>query len=118
MTAGMKGLLIGSILGGFSAWAQWSGNIGDALRIAIAAAAIGFAIGYYRGNRRTVGTIYTDQYAVKVWLPALLGIASFGIAVAAEPRTTRDVVWGAILLLWAAHELYLRRSRVLRPPRH
>ena len=118
MSDGMKGLFIGSVVGCLAAWDQWSGNIGGALRFIIVAAAIGFTIGYFTGKRRTAQTIYTDQYAVKVWLPALLGIANLGFGLAAEPTTTRDVAWGIALLLWAAYELHLRRLRRLQMPRN
>ena len=30
-------------------------------------------------------TIYTDRYAVKVWFPAMLGLANLGFGLAARP---------------------------------
>lgn len=52
MSAGMKGLLVGSLLGCLAAWSQWDGHAGAGLRLIIVGAAIGFAIGYFIGKRR------------------------------------------------------------------
>ena len=56
-------------------------------------------------------TVYTDRYAVKVWLPALLGLAGLGFGLAAQPVAERDIVTGIIFLLWGAYNLHQRRSR-------
>jgi hypothetical protein len=53
MSDGMKGLLIGSVVGALAAWSQWQGDPGTALRLLIVSAAIGFAIGYFIGKRRS-----------------------------------------------------------------
>ena len=53
MSDGMKGMLIGSVVGCLSAWSQWEGDVGAALRLVIVSAAIGFGIGYFIGKRRS-----------------------------------------------------------------
>ena len=53
MTDGMKGMLIGSIVGCLLAWSQWEGNVGASLSLVVVSAAIGFGIGYFIGKRRS-----------------------------------------------------------------
>jgi hypothetical protein len=53
MSDGIKGLLIGSVVGFLAGWSQWEGNVDAALRLVVVSAAIGFAIGYFIGKRRS-----------------------------------------------------------------
>jgi hypothetical protein len=53
MTDGMKGLLIGGIVGCLVAAAQWQDDAGAAIRVVVVTAAIGFTVGYFVGKRRT-----------------------------------------------------------------
>lgn len=53
MSAGMKGLLIGGLIGCVAAWSQWQGDAGAAVGFVVVGAAIGFTVGYFIGKRRT-----------------------------------------------------------------
>ena len=53
MSDGMKGMLIGALVGCLTAWSQWQGDAGPAVRIVVVTAAIGYAVGYFIGRRRT-----------------------------------------------------------------
>ncbi len=53
MTYGMKGLVVGALIGPLVAWSQWQGDIGATVRIVVVAAAFGFLAGYFIGKRRT-----------------------------------------------------------------
>ena len=53
MSYGMKGLIIGALVGRLAAWSQWQGDAIATVRIVVIAAAIGFTVGYFISKGRT-----------------------------------------------------------------
>lgn len=53
MTSGNKGLLIGTLVGVVVAATNWDGDRVGAAWLIVKCAAIGFAIGYFVGKRRS-----------------------------------------------------------------
>ena len=54
--------------------------------------------------------VYTDRYAVQVWLPLVIGIGMLAGGFLSEQPSNSRVILGAILLAWAGYA-YWRRSK-------
>lgn len=57
-------------------------------------------------NERKV--IYTDRYAVRIWLPLFCGLGILVGGLLSEPVSKGDLVFGTIALLWAGYEFRRR----------
>ena len=53
MSYGLRGMLVGALVGLLAAWSQWEGSVGAVIRVVVVVAAIGFVVGHYIGKRRT-----------------------------------------------------------------
>ena len=52
--------------------------------------------------------VYTDRYAVRVWLPLIIGIGMTIGGLLSEPIGKSRLLFGVFALLWSGYEFYRR----------